>query len=117
MTNKNGLTVVAAVFFASMLLGCQNKANTAGVDEKKIQGFDVKTFFNRSQNIEVTVASDGKSTIVAVPRAANTIARMNNMGDDEFDCLKKCKDIADLEKRLNCILLCPVTKKYQVFIF
>lgn len=117
MTNKNWLSVVAAILFAGGLLGCQSKTETAGFDEKKIQGFDVKTFFNRNQNIEVTVASDGKSTIVAVPRTANTIARMNNMGDDEFNCLKKCKDIADLEKRLNCILLCPVTKQYQVFIF
>ena len=115
MTNKNGLTIMAVVLFAGVLLGCQNKADTAGVDEKKIQGFDVKTFFDRTQNIEVTVASDGKSTVVAVPRSV--IARTNNMGDDEFNCLKACKDIADLEKRLNCILLCPVTKKYQVFIF
>ncbi|MDZ4342293.1 MAG: hypothetical protein U1E51_07625 [Candidatus Binatia bacterium] len=89
--------------------------NKVGVDEKEIQGFKTKTFFDNSENVEVTIASDGKSTIVAVPKTA--ISRRNQMGDDEYKCLKACKDIADLERRLNCILLCPVTKQYQVFIF
>jgi hypothetical protein len=89
--------------------------NKVGVDEKEIQGFKTKTFFDNSENVEVTIASDGKSTIVAVPKTA--ISRRNQMGDDEYKCLKACKDIADLERRLNCISLCPVTKQYQVFIF
>jgi hypothetical protein len=97
------------------LLGCQDAGNKAGVDEKEIQGFKTKTFLNNSGNIEVTIATDGKSTIVAVPKVS--ISRRNQMGDDEYTCLKACKDIADLESRLNCILRCPVTKQYQVFIF
>jgi len=86
-----------------------------GVDEKEIQGFKTKTFFDNSKNIEVITASDGKSTIVAVPLTATK--RIKKMSDEEFKCLLACVGIKDLEKRLNCILLCPVTKRYQVFIF
>ena len=115
MMKKNSISIAIGILFASCLLGCQNAGNKVGVDEKEIQGFKTKTFFNSSENIEVTVASDGKSTIVAVPKTA--ISRRNQMGDDEYTCLKACKDITDTEKRLNCILLCPVTKQYQIFIF
>lgn len=115
MTKKNSISIAISLFLASCLLGCQDTGNKAGVDEKEIQGFKTKTFFNKSENVEVTIASDGKSTIVAVPKAS--IGRRNQMGDDEYTCLKACKDIADLEARLNCILRCPVTKQYQVFIF
>jgi len=116
MMKKNSISVVIGLLLASCLLGCQNTGNKVGVDEKEIQGFKTKTFFNReSENVEVTIASDGKSTIVAVPKTA--IRRQNQMGDAEYECLKACKDIDDLESRLNCILLCPVTKQYQIFIF
>lgn len=115
MIKASSIVLALGLLLAGCLLGCKNASNKVGVDEKEIQGFKTKTFFNNSENIEVTIASDGKSTIVAVPRAA--ISRQNQMGDDEYKCLKACKDIADLEKRLNCILLCPITKSYQVFIF
>lgn len=115
MMKKHSISVAICLLLASFLLGCQNVGSKVGVDEKEIQGFKTKTFFNGSENVEVTIASDGKSTIVAVPKTA--ISRRNQMGDDEYKCLTPCKDIADLEKRLNCILLCPVTKQYQVFIF
>jgi len=115
MMKKNSISVAIIILLTGCLLGCQNTGNKVGVDEKEIQGFKTKTFFNNSENVEVTIASDGKSTIVAVPKTA--IGRQNQMGDDEYKCLKACKDIADLESRLNCILLCPVTKQYQVFIF
>jgi hypothetical protein len=115
MIKTSSILLVLAFLLAGCLPGCQNAGNKVGVDEKEIQGFKTKTFFNSDGNIEVTIASDGKSTIVAIPRMA--ISHRNQMGDDEYSCLKACKDIADLEKRLNCILLCPVTKSYQVFIF
>ncbi len=115
MMKKNSISVAIGLLLASCLLGCQNTGNKVVVDEKEIQGFKTKTFFNNSENVEVTIASDGKSTIVAVPKTA--ISRRNEMGDDEYKCLKACKDIEDLERRLNCILLCPVTKQYHVFIF
>ncbi len=115
MMKKHSKSVAIGLLPASFLLGCQNDGSKVGVDEKEIQGFKAKTYFNGSDNVEVTIASDGKSTIVAVPKTA--ISRQKQMGDDDYKCLKACKDIADLEKRLNCILLCPVTKQYQVFIF
>jgi outer membrane lipoprotein SlyB len=115
MMKKKSISVAIGLLLAICLLGCQNSGNKIGVDEKEIQGFKTKTFFNDNENIEVTIASDGKSTIVAVPKTA--ISRRNQMGDDEYKCLKACKDIADLESRLNCILLCPVTNQYQVFIY
>jgi hypothetical protein len=86
-----------------------------GVDEREILGFKTKTYFSESEHIEVTIASDGKTTIVAVPKTA--ISRRNQMGDDEYKCLKGCKDIADVQERLNCILRCPVTKEYHISIF
>lgn len=86
-----------------------------GVDEKEIQGLKSKTFFNESGNVEVQIATDGKTTIVAVPTSA--INRQNQLGDDAVSCLKKCKDIVDLEKRLNCILACPSGRSWQVAIF
>lgn len=115
MMKTDSIMLGLFLLLASCLPGCQVASNKVGVDEKEIQGFKTKTFFNESGNIEVTIATDGKSTIVAVPRAA--VARQNQMGDEEYTCLKKCKDIADVEKRLNCISLCPITKSYQVFLF
>jgi hypothetical protein len=86
------------------------------VDEKTVQGLNTKTFLDQNGNIQVSLASDGKSTIVAVPKTA-TLTRQNELGDDQYSCLKACKDIADLETRLNCILKCPSHLQYQVFIF
>lgn len=115
MVRKKSFLIVFGILFIGSFFGCQNTGNKVGVDEKEFQGFKAKTFFNNSENIEVTIATDGKSTIVAVPLTA--ISRQKQMSDEEYKCLKVCKDIADLEKRLNCILLCPLTKQYQVFIF
>jgi hypothetical protein len=114
MTKRNSIAVATAILLGSFLFGCEKPASRIGVDEKEIQGFKTKTFFN-GENVEVAIASDGTSTIVAVPKMA--IARQQQMGDEEYKCLKACKDIVDTEKRLNCILACPVTKKYQVFMF
>ena len=115
MINKSLILLASGLLLAGCLVGCQNGRNKIGVDEKETQGFKVRTFFNDSGNMEVTIASDGKSTIVAVPKA--TISRRNQIGDDELSCLAKCAKIDDLESRLNCILLCPVTKLWQVSIF
>lgn len=85
------------------------------VVEKQIQGFQTKTFSNEQGNIAITIASNGKSIFVAIPKEA--IALRNQMGDEEYKCLKACKDIPDLEKRLNCISRCTVTKLYDVYTF
>jgi len=112
--NKS-ISAAIGLVLASVLPGCQNAGNNVGVDEKEIQGFRTKTFFSNGKNVEVAIASDGKSTIVAVPKTA--ISRQKEMGDAEYKCLKACAAIDDLESRLNCIVLCPVTKQYSVFIF
>jgi hypothetical protein len=109
------MVLALGVLWSACLFGCKNNANQVGVDEKELQGLKSKTYFNDSGNVEVQIATDGKTTIVAVPKAA--INRQNQLGDDAVSCLKKCKDIADLEKRLNCILLCPAANSWQVAIF
>jgi hypothetical protein len=115
MIKKSLILATICILSVVCLLSCDKNDGKVRVDEKEIQGFKTKTFFNSNDNIEVTLASDGNSTIVAIPIAA--IGRQNQMGDDEYTCLKACKDIADLEKRLNCILKCPTSKNYKVFIF
>lgn len=90
----------------------QNRS--ARVEERELAGLMAKTFLDRDGNIEAVIASGGGSTIVAIPLAV--IGRDNQMGTDELECLNKCRRIEDLEKRLNCIAACPVTKKYRVFI-
>lgn len=84
------------------------------ISEKEILGMQAKTFYDSDGKIEAVIASDVGATIVAIPMLA--ISRDKEMGDDEFQCLKKCKNIEDLEKRANCILACPTSKKYRVFI-
>lgn len=115
MKNKKLFLMGIVILFLGCYFGCQNSGRKVGVDEEEIQGFKTKTFFDGNENIEVITATDGKSTIVAVPLTA--IQKPKKMSDEEYKCLKACKDIADLESRLNCILLCPVTKQYRVFIF
>jgi hypothetical protein len=123
MTKQSYSAIAIGLLLNITLAGCQQAGKTDGdgkagkinVDERQIQGFQTRTFYNEHNMIEATIATDGKSTIVAFPRAA--IGRGNQIGDTELECLKKCKDIADLEARLNCILKCPVSKKYQVFIY
>jgi hypothetical protein len=109
------VSMVLGLLLTVSLFGCQNSGNKVGVDEKELQGLRSKTYFNDSGNVEVQIATDGKTTIVAVPTTA--INRQNQLGGDAVSCLKKCKDIADLEKRLNCILACPSGKSWQVAIF
>ena len=87
---------------------------TAGIDHKEIHGLAIKTLYDDNQHIEIVIATGGGRTIVAVPHAA--IHRDNSLGTDAADCLKKCVGIDDLEKRLNCILKCPASKNYRVFI-
>lgn len=90
------------------------QSNTAEIEEREIRGLKTKTFIDRHGRVEAVIASDGGSTIIAIPLVA--ISRDDQMGDEEYECLKKCKDIEDIEERTNCTLKCPVTKKYRVFI-
>ena len=103
---------VTMVILVVCSVGCRNANRGAAIDERQIAGLTVKTFVNEQQNIEVIVVTGGQSPIVAVPIAP--IARQNGLGPEETKCLAKCTD-PDLEKRLNCILACPVGK-YRVAI-
>jgi hypothetical protein len=87
---------------------------TVEILERNVSGLNTKTFIDQHGRVEAVIASDGGSTIVAIPLVA--ISRDDQMGDEEYECLKKCKDIEDIEKRTNCTLKCPTTKKYRVFI-
>jgi hypothetical protein len=69
----------------------------------------------KGENIEVTIASDGKTTIVAIPKRA--VSRRNQLSDDAYNCLKKCREIQDDQKRVQCIVLCPPNNDYQVFMY
>ena len=113
MLKTSSILVGLGLFLAAFLFGCE-KSDSVGVDQKEVQGFTARTYYDKNQNIDVIIAKSGNSTIVAVPK--ETISRRDQMGDDEYSCLKACKDIEDLEKRLNCILACPASK-YQVYIF
>jgi len=116
MTKMKSFTVllVLGLLFAGSLSGCKKDTNEVGVDKREADGLKTRTFYNESGNVEVTLATDGTRTIVAIPKTA--ISRQNQLGPEETKCLAKCVGITDLEKRLNCILLCPVGK-YQVFTF
>lgn len=115
--NKSfSVLLVLGLLLVGSLPACKQAAGNAGVDKKEVDGLTTKTFYNESGNVEVTLATDGTRTIVAVPKAAAAISRQNQMGPEEQKCLAKCVKIEDNEKRLNCVLLCPVGR-YQVFTF
>lgn len=115
MKKKKLIILTIGILFISCLLGCPTAGSKGGVDEAEIQGFKTKTFYDSNENIEIMKATDGNTTIVAVP--LTSISRIKKMSDEEYKCLAACVPIKDLEKRLNCILLCPVTKQYRVFIY
>ena len=106
--------VLLAAVLCGFIVDCRSGDNHVGVVTSEIQGFHVKTYVNDLRNIEVTIASDDQSTIVAVPKTA--IGLQNQMGDAEYQCLKACRAIEDDDKRVQCIVLCPVTK-FHVAIF
>jgi len=81
------------------------------VDEK--DGVTTKTFYDAKENVQAVIISDNNGTIVAVPN--ESINRKRKMSDEEYKCLKKCKK-SDGGYDMNCVLLCPVTKQYQIFV-
>lgn len=109
---KNILIVFALVTYVIALPGCtRNKANMEVAD---VDGMKVKTFYNEHDNIEVILITDGNTTLAAQPMV--TMARARKMSDEEYKCLKACKN-SDGSFDMNCVLKCPVTKQLKMVTF
>ena len=89
------------------------KTHSVSVDDRAGKSLQTKTYLDEDENVDLIVVSDVAATIVAVPKAA--VGRQAGLGASDLDCLAKCIKIDDLEKRLNCILLCPAAKAFDVY--
>jgi len=91
------------------------KTHSVSVDDHDRAGTALQTkhYLDEDDNVDLVVISDGPAMIVAVPKATGSRIRID-AGD--LDCLAKCNKIDDLEKRLNCILLCPANSGWDVFV-
>ena len=97
------------LFLASLLLpGCNEKPKDNPPAEP-VSNLVINTVRNDSTGIDSLILRDGDVAMVAKPMDA--AARQNGISPDEEKCLKKCKK-ADGSYDLNCILLCPVSKRY-----
>jgi hypothetical protein len=88
------------------------KTHSVSVDEHAGTSLQAKSYRDEDENVDLIIVSDGASTIVAVPKAA---ARQG-LGAGDLDCLAKCIKIDDLEARLNCILACPASTGFEIFV-
>jgi hypothetical protein len=89
------------------------KTHSVSVDDRPGTTLVTKHYLDEDDNVDLIVISDGPAMIVAVPKATGRRARI---AAGEVDCLAKCAKIEDLEKRLNCILLCPSNSAWDVFV-
>lgn len=97
------------LFLAAFLIaGCNPKAKENSHAEQE-SNLVINTFENDSTGIDSLVLRDDNTVVVAIP--VDATARRINISDEEFKCLKKCKK-ADGSYDLDCILLCPVSKRY-----
>jgi hypothetical protein len=103
--------VIAILTSLCGILGCRSNGAQAGMDQEEREGATIKTFYNEKGNIEVVVITDKGATITAIPFAE--MARQRKMSDEEFNCLKKCKN-QDGTYSMGCVLLCPITKLYKI---
>jgi hypothetical protein len=79
--------------------------------EKAVQ---TKSYLDEHENVDLVMVSHGAATIVAIPKAG--AARTGHLGAGDLDCLAKCVKIEDLEARLNCILACPASTAFDLYI-
>ena len=95
-------------FLGTFLInGCNPKAKNPPAEPES--NLVINTFENDSTGIDSLVLTDDNTVMVALPVDAN--ARRAKISDEEAACLKKCKK-ADGSYDLDCILLCPVSKRY-----
>lgn len=90
------------------------KTHSVSLDNHVETSLQTKTYLDQDENVDLVIVSDGTTTIVAVPNAA--MGRQGSLSGGDLDCLAKCTKIEDLEKRLNCILACPASTAFDVYI-
>lgn len=84
------------------------------VEERTVEGVSTRTFVDEYGNVELILATDDGATTVLIPKTAS--ARQARMSDDLYGCLRKCRAIADDAARIQCIVNCPASLSYQVFL-
>lgn len=87
---------------------------TDATDPQRSGSAQPKVLRGERGEIAAVTAEFENFTMVAIPKTP--IARRRAMSDNEFDCLRKCMGIENLEQRLNCILRCPASRNYEVLI-
>lgn len=102
-------TSIFLFLLATLLLTACNPKPKENTPAEPQANLVISTFENDSTGIDSLVLRDDKVVLVAKP--IDAAARRNNISDDEAKCLKKCKK-ADGSYDLDCILLCPVSKRY-----
>jgi hypothetical protein len=90
------------------------KTHSVSVEDHAGTSLQTRTYLDEDDNVDLVVISDGPRTIVALPKA--TTGRRPGIDTSDVDCLAKCINIDDLEKRLNCILLCPAATAFEVYV-
>jgi hypothetical protein len=90
------------------------KTHSVSVDDRAGTSLQTKSYLDEDENVDLIIVSDGASTIVALPKEA--AGRQAGLGIDDLDCLAKCIKIDDLEARLNCILACPASTGFEIFV-
>lgn len=104
---KNLLLFISLLAATTMVISCQPKEKPLPPNEDV--NLIVSTIQNDSTGIDTVMLRDAENLITALP--VDAAARMKPMSDEEIKCLKKCKK-SDGSYDLNCILLCPVSKRY-----
>jgi hypothetical protein len=88
--------------------------HSVSVEERSAEGLNTRTFADEHGNVDLIVINHGPVKMILVPKT--DLARQNGVSDDDLDCLRKCRQIEDDEKRIQCIVLCPANSAFEVFV-
>jgi hypothetical protein len=102
-----GIGCILSLYF---LFGCGKNDVNSEVEEKEVMGYNVKTYYGEEKNVSVIIATDGKDTIVAIPKLKMSFKK--DMSDSLIKCLKDCRNDPS---HLNCILKCPSSFSFRIF--
>jgi hypothetical protein len=86
----------------------------ASVEERSVGDLKTRTFTDERGNVEFIFLSHGKVKVGLIPKTE--IARQNGLGEDTYHCLKRCSTIKDDHERIQCIVLCPANKAFDVMV-